>query len=170
MTAMFASMSAVLALLALTAASPAAGALLKCANDRGGVVYQDVACPPGRELRDLEAHPATLSVVPGTPVPATLNTAKPRASNASSSRPVSTRAIARRGRTGNAAERRFIHAGMSEAEVIMRIGRPDVHAKGHGKGAGRQWSYLPTAGDEQMLTTVTFAGGKVVDVERHMAR
>jgi hypothetical protein len=85
-------------------------------------------------------------------------------------RTTSTRTSAHRVRTGNAAERRFIRLGMSEAEVIMRIGRPDVRTKGQGKTGGRRWSYLPAAGDAETLTTLTFAGGQVVDVERRIAR
>ena len=58
---------------------------------------------------------------------------------------------------------------MSEAEVIMRIGRPDVRTKEHGKTGGRRWSYLPAVGDAETLTTLTLAGGQVVDVERRIA-
>jgi hypothetical protein len=154
------------ALLVALAASPAGAALVKCADDRGAVIYQDTACPPGKELRDLEAHPATLSVVPGTPVPSATATAK----TSRSVRPTATRVAAHRNKPGNPAERRFIHNGMSEAEVILRIGRPDVRTKGHGKAGGTRWSYLPSAGDADTLTTLTLAGGKVIDVERRVAR
>jgi hypothetical protein len=58
---------------------------------------------------------------------------------------------------------------MSEAEVVMRIGRPDVESKGRGK-SGKRWAYLPAAGDANTLTTLTIAGGAVVDVERKVAR
>jgi len=160
-------------LLTLFAASPAAAALVKCAGENGGVIYQDMACPPGKELRDLEADPATVSVVPGTPVPAAVRTPGGKARSASSApakRTISTRTSAHRIRSGNAAERRFIRLGMSEAEVIMRIGRPDVRTKGQGKTGGRRWSYLPATGDAETLTTLTLAGGQVVDVERRIAR
>jgi hypothetical protein len=59
---------------------------------------------------------------------------------------------------------------MSEAEVIMRIGRPDVRSKGHGKAGATRWSYLPAPGDGDTITTLTLAGGKVADVERRIAR
>ena len=152
------------ALLATLAASPSGAALVKCADDRGRVVYQDTACPPGKELRDLEADPATLSVVPG--MPSAAMTAKPLRGV----RPSTARVAAHRNKAGNPAERRFIHNGMSEAEVIMRIGRPDVRSKGHGKVGGTRWSYLPAAGDADTLTTLTLVGGKVIDVERRVAR
>ena len=147
-------------------ATPALAALVKCANDKGGVVYQDKACPPGKELRDLESDPATLSIVPGTPVP---NNPEPKTYPSRSAKQPTTRTIARAARSGHAAERRFITNGMSEAEVIMRIGRPDVQTKGNGK-TGHKWSYLPVAGDADTLTTLTLTGGKVVDVERRVAR
>jgi hypothetical protein len=147
--------------------------MVKCAGENGGVIYQDTACPPGKELRDLEADPATVSIVPGTPVPAAARARGARERSASSAPPkrtIATRTSPHRIRTGNAAERRFIRLGMSEAEVIMRIGRPDVQAKGQGKKSGRRWSYFPAAGDAETLTTLTLAGGQVVDVERHIAR
>jgi hypothetical protein len=153
-------------LVSLVAAAPAMAGLYKCASDKG-VVYQDATCPPGKELRNLETDPATLSVVPGTPVPASrparAATAKPQAA-----RPLANR-TAHRARTGNPAERRFVHAGMSEAEVVMRIGRPDVATRGRGKN-GRRWAYFPAPGDPDTLTTLTIAGEAVVDVERKVAR
>jgi hypothetical protein len=148
-------------------ATPAPAALVKCANDKGGVVYQDKACPPGKELRDLESDPATLSIVPGTPVPSSHESKKTYPSR--NAKQPTTRTVARTARSGNAAERRFITNGMSEAEVVMRIGRPDVQTKGNGK-TGHKWSYLPVAGDADTLTTLTLAGGKVVDIERRVAR
>ena len=156
------------ALLAFAAAPQAAAALYKCAGDKGGVVYQDKACPPGKELRDLEADPPTLSVVPGTPLPVP-SQMKPRSSSEQDGGRSRARAATLRAKGGNAADRRFIRAGMSEGEVVMRIGRPDFQAKGHGK-AGQRWSYLPTAGDPDTLTTLIVAGGKVVEVERRVAR
>jgi hypothetical protein len=166
---MLARILVMIALLCLAQSPPVAAALVKCARDTGGIVYQDAPCPPGKELRDLEADPATLSVVPGTPVPDALKT-KPSAER--SLNPIANRTTTRvaKGGTGNAAERRFIRAGMSEAEVIMRIGRPDVRTHGGGKKGGRQWSYLPAAGDADTITTLTLAGGKVSDVERRVAR
>ena len=154
--------AAVFAVVALFLAPLAQAAIYKCATDRG-VVYQDAACPPGKELRNLDEDPATFSVVPGTPVPAA-----PAASSRVPARPAA-RATTRKVKSGNAAERRFIHTGMSEAEVIMRIGRPDVDSKGKGK-SGRRWAYLPAAGDPDTMTTLTIAAGAVVDVERKVAR
>src|SRR5439155_1575803 len=56
-----------LLLLFLALAVPAHAGVYKCANEKG-VVYQDTACAPGKELRNLDTDPANLSVVPGTPL------------------------------------------------------------------------------------------------------
>jgi hypothetical protein len=149
--------------LSLASTPPAHAGVYKCTGDKG-VVYQDTACAPGKELRNLEADPATLSVVPGTPVPrhsATLS--------AAGSKPARTREVKTRSRGGNAAERKFLRTGMTEAEVLQKIGRPDMQANARRK-EGRQWSYLPVADDVDTLTTVTFAGGKVSSVERKVVR
>lgn len=147
----------------LALALPAHAGMYKCANDKG-VVYQDTACAPGKELRNLETDPATLSVVPGTPVPRQSAT-----SSASASKPVRSREAKTRSRGGNAAERKFLRTGMTEAEVVQKIGRPDMQANARRK-EGRQWSYLPVADDADTLTTVTFVGGKVSGVERKVVR
>ncbi len=70
---------------------------------------------------------------------------------------------------GSAAERKFVRVGMTEGEVVHRLGRPDVESSGRGR-RGREWSYLPADGDADTLTTFTFAGGKVVNVERRITR
>lgn len=69
---------------------------------------------------------------------------------------------------GKPSERKYLHSGMSEAEVLTRIGSPDVRSKGsHG---GSRWSYLPHPDDPQTITTLTFANGVVNDIERRMVR
>jgi len=156
-------MPAFILFLLLWAAQPVHAAVYKCANEKGGVIYQDTPCPPGKELRNLDADPATLSVVPGAPVPAVKSAAAPAAKPAR----VQTGTVKVKG--GNPAERKFIQAGMSEAEVILKVGRPDVEAKGRGK-EGHRWSYMPTASDPDTLTTLTLAGGKVTHVERKVVR
>ena len=71
--------------------------------------------------------------------------------------------------------------GMSDAEVIGRIGRPDrVLAGGsggsiggrHGAGRGKRsrWLYLPVPGDSDSMTVVELEGSVVVNVERRMVR
>jgi hypothetical protein len=73
----------------------------------------------------------------------------------------------------DASERRFIREGMSEGEVIMKIGRPDSESTDTGGGAKvavKRWMYFPTYGDPQTLTTLTIQEGKVIEVSRQVSR
>jgi uncharacterized protein DUF4124 len=153
----------ILAVLLLATALSAQGGLYKCSAEKGAVIYQDGPCAPGRELRNLEVDPAQVSVVPGTPVPA-----RPAAREPAPKREKAQPVVART-RDGNPAERRFLRTGMTAAEVVARVGRPDMQSSGRRK-EGQQWSYLPTAGDADTLTTVTFAGGTISRVERRIVR
>jgi len=149
--------------LTLALALPVQAGVYKCAGEKGAVVYQDAACAPGKELRNLDLDPANLSVIPGAPVPS--RTVKPPAPE----KPAKVRTSAARSRGGDPAERKFLRTGMTEAEVLHRIGRPDMQLNARRK-EGRQWSYLPIAGDVDTLTTVTFVGGRVSHVDRKVVR
>ena len=73
----------------------------------------------------------------------------------------------------NAADRRFIHDGMSEGEVIYKIGPPDSETRDTGYNAEKQekrWIYYPAPGDSQTLTTLVIRDGKVIHVKREIAR
>jgi hypothetical protein len=72
---------------------------------------------------------------------------------------------------GNVSERKFIQEGMSEGEVLVKIGKPDSESV---DGGGpwvtvRRSIYLPTPGDSQTLTTITLREGKVIYVERQIS-
>ena len=144
------------------------GAVYKCAGNTGPV-YQETPCPAGRQLRDFTADPPPLSIIPGMEpagaVPAP-STARARVSETARS------ASERTGKKlrGDPAQRRFAHTGMSESEVLAQLGRPDVTARGAGKGARTRWSYLPATGDPETITTLYLAGGTVVDVERKLVK
>jgi uncharacterized protein DUF4124 len=146
------------------AARPPAGAsVYKCAGASGSVVYQDSPCAPGTELRNFAIDPPTLSVVPGAaPAPPPPSAATARGDR--SAVPARTRES-----RGDASERRYIRVGMSQAEVLQRLGRPDVDARNQ-RGKGQRWSYLPRSGDSNTITTVTLVDGKVADVERKIVR
>ena len=121
--------------------------LYKCARDDGTVMYQEDPCPAGRELRDFERDPATVSVVP-------FSASRTSAKGAGS-------AI-------NPAERKFLIPGIGEGEVVARVGRPDMST-----GAGRKtvrWTYLPAPEDPQTITTLTFELGRLIQVERKVVR
>ena len=152
--------------------STADATMLKCKGDRGSVVYQDEPCKAGMELRNFDTDPATVSVVPGSPVAAT---PPPAAAQRTRAAPAARRAPEQKLSSGKAAERRFIRTGMSESEVIRRIGKPEVEARGSRKQGkqgkeGKHWSYLPAAADPDTITTLTIVGGLVANVERKVVR
>jgi len=73
----------------------------------------------------------------------------------------------------DAADRKFIREGMSEGEVVMKIGRPDSESTDSGGGAQvavKRWVYFPARGDTQTITTLTIREGKVVEVDRQVSR
>ena len=73
----------------------------------------------------------------------------------------------------DANERKFIREGMSEGEVLVKIGKPDSESVDSGGGAKvveKRWIYLPASGDAQTLTTVTLRAGKVVQITRQISR
>ena len=154
-------------LLASVVAMDALGAaptIYKCAGAADTVVYQDTACAAGKELRNFTKDPPTVSVIPGTPV----SGAKPAAASAPRAERVTT-GKRTKATESNANERRFIAVGMTAAEVIQRIGRPDLNGNSR-RGTGQHWSYLPKDGDPNTTTTLTLMGGKVTDIERKVVR
>ncbi len=73
----------------------------------------------------------------------------------------------------DASERKFIRQGMSEGEVLMKIGKPDSESVDTGGGATvtvKRWIYLPASRDQQTMTTVVLQNGKVVEVNRQISR
>jgi Protein of unknown function (DUF2845) len=73
----------------------------------------------------------------------------------------------------DAAERKFVRAGMSEGEVLMKIGRPDSESTDTGGGskiAVKRWVYFPAPSDPQTVTTLTMREGRVVEVSRDVSR
>ena len=153
--------------LALAFAPLAHAGLFKCARDDGTVTYQEDPCPAGKELRDFERDPATVSVVPFRIAPGP--DSHVGASRASPARPASERKSRKNAeRSGNAVERKFLMPGIGEGEVVARVGRPDMST-----GAGRKtvrWTYLPVPEDPATITTLTFELGRLVEVERKVIR
>ena len=143
----------------------AAAQIFKCADDRQRPVYQDTPCPAGRELANLATQPSPVSVIPLRPVPGTVSRATTAAAPKSRVAPARKEAPV----VGDPAERRHLHPGMHEGEVLARVGAPDLKSGGGGRKLAR-WSYLPSARDPQTLTTVVFEYGKVVEVERKVVR
>lgn len=144
----------------------AAAQVFKCADERNQPVYQDHPCPPGKELRDFSRDPAEVSVIESPPASGAPTRGKatpaPRPRAGGTQKPAKASA-------GNPAERRFIHVGMQQGEVVARIGAPDMK-DGAGSRKRVRWSYMPTPGDPQTLTTIVLESGRVVDVERKLLR
>ena len=58
---------------------------------------------------------------------------------------------------------------MTEAEVLARLGSPDV-TTGSAKGGTVRWTYLPTDGDPETITALVLTKGTVTDVERKVLK
>ena len=157
-------------LCACVLALPAAATIFKCEGVGGAPVYQDSACPRGKELRDFDKDPPTVSVMPLVPTPGTTTrqTLPPAPPNAAKARNGS-KAKAAAQNPGNPAERKFLAPGINEGEVITRIGPPDMKSGGSGRKIAR-WTYLPAADDPRTLTTLTFENGRLVEVERKVVK
>jgi len=73
----------------------------------------------------------------------------------------------------DAGERRFIRAGMTEGDVLLKIGKPDSASEDTGGGSKvtvKRWIYLPTSGDQQTMTTIVLKEGKVQEVSRKVTQ
>jgi hypothetical protein len=73
----------------------------------------------------------------------------------------------------SAKERRFIYVGMSEGEVLEKVGAPDYESYDTADGAGetvKRWIYFPTPDDWETITTVVLRRGKVIQVMREISR
>jgi len=165
-------------LLAGIGVAPGARAdIYKCLGDNSQPVYQDSPCPKGREMRDFQADPANVSVVPfapppaAAPAPSTPKASKHGGKASDAPTTTTTRAHIKPGiPPGNAAERRFLHTGMSDAEVLARIGAPDIKSGNADSRSGARWSYLPTDGDPGMITTLHIQSGQLTQVDRKPSR
>ncbi len=73
----------------------------------------------------------------------------------------------------SAKERRFIYKGMSEGEVLEKVGPPDYESFDTESGAVetvKRWIYFPTPDDWETITTVVLRRGQVVEVTREISR
>lgn len=153
------------------AAVPAPAEVFKCAGPGNVPVYQDTPCPAGRELRNFQTNPPEITVLPAPERPAeTRAPADPRRAPMEAAPPRPAAAAAADARTqGDAAARRFVRAGMTEGEVIARLGQPEVASRG-AKNKAARWTYLPAAGDPETITIIQFANGVVTNVERKVSK
>ena len=158
-----------LAFAAWAIVSPVADAdVYKCAGEGGIPVYQEMPCGPAKELRNFQLDPPEITILPaqrvGTPANG-IKEAPPK--NAKSDR--NAKQAPAGPPAGNAAERMHVRLGMSEGEVLARLGHPDTQVGARNSSSPR-WTYLPAPGDPETVTTLTFAKGIVVDIERKVVK
>jgi hypothetical protein len=146
---------------------PASATIYKCVGATGSPVYQDEPCPPGKELRDFDKDPPTVSVMPLTPpVGSTTRQVLPPSSQPK----IKTGARVKAPQiAGNPTERKFLAPGINEGEVLTRVGPPDMKSGGNGRKIAR-WTYLPVPEDPGTITTLTFEHGRLVEVERKVVK
>ncbi len=53
------------AVLAALALAEARADVFKCAGEGGRPIYQEMPCPPGKELRNFQSDPPEITVLPG---------------------------------------------------------------------------------------------------------
>lgn len=164
---------ALLILAAICANTDAQTTVYKCRGSGGIPVYQQLPCAANAQLRDFQDDPATVSVVPfDVPMsgpPAKMSRGERAAQGKAPAKPDRRKLEAER-RTNDAAvaERRHVKDGMSDGEVLARLGPPDLQS---GKSSRKtRWTYLPAPADPQTMTLVRFEDGKVVGVERTIMR
>ncbi len=150
-------------------ASPAALAdVYKCAGDGGTPVYQEMPCPRGKELRNFQTNPPEITVLPSRSAAHSAggvhvlpgNRAKTADRPEKPATPAGSAKV-----EGNAAERANAHVGMTESEVLAKLGSPDV-TSGQPNDKQVRWTWLPAEGDPDMVTTITLTDGIVTDLER----
>lgn len=145
-------------------APPAGAAIHKCSGANGATSYQDRPCGPSATPADFDGTTAPMSVLPSPPTGTTgvRREAPARAARAERARrPESPR-------RGNPADRKHLRAGMSEGEVVARIGPPDL-TTGKGRRLAR-WTWMPVPGDPDTITVVLFDVGRIVEIERTVVK
>jgi len=149
--------------------SPVADAdVYKCAGEGGIPVYQEMPCGSAKELRNFQLDPPEITILPaqraGTPASGIKEAPARNAKSDKNAKPAPAGPPA-----GHAAERMHVRLGMSEGEVLAKLGHPDTQVGGKNASSPR-WTYLPAPGDPETVTTLTFTKGIVVDIERKVVK
>ncbi len=159
-----------LAIAMLAFVSPIACAdVYKCAGEGGIPVYQEMPCGTAKELRNFQTDPPEITILPAPRGPNAASDAirEAPARNAKADKDAKPGKSARV--AGDASERKHLRLGMSEAEVLTRVGHPDSTA-GARNAASQRWTYLPAPGDPETVTTLMLVKGAVVDIERNVVK
>jgi hypothetical protein len=151
------------------AASHALADVYKCKGEGGAPVYQEMPCPPGRELRNFQVDPPEITVLPAPPRGGAAAPPPAAARPGNDAKPEKARSAPAAKAGGAPAERRHVHSGMTEGEVLARLGSPDV-TSGAKNAKQRRWTWLPVEGDPETITTLTLADGVVTNVERRTVK
>jgi hypothetical protein len=156
--------------LAALALAPAARAdVYKCEGTGGVPVYQEMPCAKGKELRNFQTDPPEITILPALPRSGSALPERPVApTDAKAARDAKPAKDAKPGKSvlaGDASERKFLRTGMTEGEVLEKLGQPDMTVGGKNSVAVR-WTYMPAPGDPDTITSVTLTKGKVTDIER----
>jgi len=151
----------------LAAAAPTARAdVYKCSGDDSTPIYQEMPCAKGKELRNFQTDPPEITVLPSTPGGSSPRPPAKADKETKAASPAKTKAAPS---TRDDAQRKFLHSGMTEAEVRALLGSPDVTSGGNGRRTKR-WQYMPAPGDPDTITALTFVDGIVTSVERRIVR
>ena len=142
--------------------------VFKCAGEGGIPIYQEMPCAAGKELRNFQTDPPEITVLPAgrtnAPPAVPKNAPAKDAKTSNDAKPGKSARIA-----GDAAERMHASVGMTEAEVLTRLGPPDTTA-GSKTGGSARWTYLPAPGDPETTTALVLNKGVVVEVERKVIK
>ena len=153
---------------AALAATPSARAdVYKCKGD-SGPVYQEMPCAQGKELRNFQLDPPEITVLPAQPRANVAPPAKAPAEKAAEAKPNGAKP-GKSALSGDASERKFLRTGMTEAEVLAKLGQPDMTVGGK-NGKAARWTYMPAPGDPETITSLTLSKGTVTEVDRKAFR
>jgi hypothetical protein len=164
----FAPRTVALTLLAL--ASPVAGAdVYKCAGEGRAPIYQEMPCAPGKELRNFQTDPPQITVLPAqgraSPAPPAAKSAPTADAKAGNDAKPGKSTL----HAADASERKHVRLGMTEAEVLTKLGQPDM-TTGSRTGGAMRWTYMPAPGDPETITALTLVKGAVTDIERKVVK
>ena len=154
---------------AALAAPPLARAdVYKCKGD-SGPVYQEMPCAQGKELRNFQLDPPEITVLPAQPRANVAPDAKAPAAKAAPETKSNDAKPGKSALSGDASERKFLRTGMTEAEVLAKLGQPDMTVGGK-NGKAARWTWMPAPGDPETITSVTLSKGAVTEVDRKAVR
>ena len=140
----------------------------KCAGEKNIPVYQEMPCSPGKELRNFQTDPPEITILParrptGNPADVIREAPPKNGKTDKDAKP------GKAANGANATERAHLRVGMTEAEVLARVGSPDVTVGSKGTPSPR-WTYMPAPGDPETTTMLQFSKGVLVDIDRKVVK